>query len=120
MLYNLAVIHVAYAIVVLECRNDVVHAPWFIIIVFAPYDNGQLCREVAHPDDVVTQKRRFANIGTRAPTCATPLFMCRADRADKNRIFLERRRQGACRSSLGLHRTNQHSAHVHRPLISAP
>ena len=59
--------------------------------------------EVAHPDDVVTQKRRFANIGTRAPACATPLSMCRADRADKNRIFLGGRRQGACRSSLGLH-----------------
>ena len=68
------------------------------------------CREVAHPDDVVTQKRRFANIGTRAPACATLLSMRRADRADKNRIFLGGRRQGACRSSLGLHRFNQHPA----------
>ena len=60
--------------------------------------------EVADLADMVTQKQRFAIVGTRAPADTNHLTdhcLC------IDRIFLGGQGRGACRLSPGLHRTSQ-------------
>ena len=58
-----------------------------------------LCTKVADSGDEVTQKQRFAIVGTRAPACANRLSMPYPDR---NRIFVGGRYRRACQLSPGL------------------
>ena len=99
-------IELTYAVVVLECCNDVVHEPRFGI---APYDNGKgwpdtslafwPCSKVADSGDVVTQKRCFAIFDTQYITPPPSVLTYRIQ------MFLGGQRRGVRRLLPGLHCT---------------
>jgi hypothetical protein len=71
----------------------------------------------AEPGDVVNQKQRFANFGTRAPACATPLSCLHLSSVlhpRRNQIYLGGQRRGASRLSPGAtsHQSTVDAGHV--------
>ena len=95
-----------YAIVLLECCNDAIVVPLFV--VKDPYDDsptGVLALQKSlRPRRRGDPKQHFAIFGTRAPVCTTPLSSLQPNR---NQICLGEQRREACQLSQGLHPTSQ-------------
>ena len=75
-------------------------------------------RKAADQGDVVTQKQHVATFDTRAPACATTLYILHLHpRPNRNEIFLGGQRRGAGRLSPGLHHTSQQTQHSVQAIV---